>query len=191
MAKVFDEITDHIRAWIGKQPLFFVATAPLDSDGLVNLSPKGPIGSFAVLAPDRVAYLDVNGSGSETIAHLRENGRICVMFCAFRGPPRIVRLHGRGESVPYDDPRFEELLASAPFEDASIPEARRSIVVVEVERISDSCGYGVPLMSFEGLREHHALSSAKRVRTMGVDGYRDHQRTRGARSLDGLPAQAD
>jgi hypothetical protein len=191
MAKVFDEITDHIRAWIGKQPLFFVATAPLDSDGLVNLSPKGPIGSFAVLAPDRVAYLDVNGSGSETIAHLRENGRICVMFCAFQGPPRIVRLHGRGESVPYDDPRFEELLASAPFEDASIPEARRSIIVVEVERISDSCGYGVPLMSFEGLREHHALSSAKRVRTMGVDGYHDHQRTRGARSLDGLPAQAD
>ena len=191
MAKVFDEITDHIRAWIGKQPLFFVATAPLDSDGLVNLSPKGPIGSFAVLAPDRVAYLDVNGSGSETIAHLRENGRICVMFCAFQGPPRIVRLHGRGKSVPYDDPRFEEQLASAPFEDASIPEARRSIVVVEVERISDSCGYGVPLMSFEGLREHHALSSAKRVRTMGVDGYRDHQRTRGARSLDGLPAQAD
>ena len=191
MAKVFDEITDHIRAWIGKQPLFFVATAPLDSDGLVNLSPKAPIGSFAVLAPDRVAYLDVNGSGSEPIAHLRENGRICVMFCAFQGPPRIVRLHGRGESVPYDDPRFEELLASAPFEDASIPEARRSIVVVEVERISDSCGYGVPLMSFDGLREHHALSSAKKVRTMGVDGYRDHQRTRGARSLDGLPAQAD
>ena len=191
MAKVFDEITDHIRAWIGKQQLFFVATAPLDSDGLVNLSPKGPIGSFAVLAPDRVAYLDVNGSGSETIAHLRENGRICVMFCAFQGPPRIVRLHGRGESVPYDDPRFEELLASAPFEDASIPEARRSIIVVEVERISDSCGYGVPLMCFEGLREHHALSTAKKVRTMGIDAYRDHQRTRGARSLDGLPAQAD
>ena len=191
MAKVFDEITDHIRGWIGEQALFFVATAPLDSGGLVNLSPKGPIGSFAVLGPDRVAYLDVNGSGSETIAHLRENGRICVMFCAFQGPPRIVRLHGRGESVPYDDPRFEELLVSARFEDASIPEARRSIIVVEVERISDSCGYGVPLMSFEGLREHHALSTAKKVRTMGVDGYRDHQRTRGARSLDGLPAQAD
>jgi hypothetical protein len=113
------------------------------------------------------------------------------MFCAFQGPPRIVRLHGRGESIPYDDPRFGELRAAAPFEDASIPEARRSIIVVEVERISDSCGYGVPLMNFEGLREHHALSSAKKVRTMGVDGYRDYQRTRGARSLDGLPAQAD
>jgi len=191
VAKVFDEITDHIRGWIGKQPLFFVATAPLDPGGLVNLSPKGPIGSFAVLGPDRVAYLDVNGSGSETIAHLRENGRICVMFCAFQGPPRIVRLHGRGEPVAYDDPRFEDLLGSARFEDASIPEARRSIIVVEVERISDSCGYGVPLMSFEGLREHHALSSAKKVRTMWADGYREFQRTRGARSLDGLPAQAD
>jgi len=189
MAKVFDEISDHMRDWIGRQPLFFVATAPLAADGHVNVSPKGPIGSLAILGPRRVAYLDVNGSGSETIAHLRENGRICLMFCAFEGPPRVVRLHGRGEAIPLDDPRFRALHASADFEDPSIPEARRSIIDVEVLRISDSCGYGVPLMSFEGLREHHPLLSAKRIRTMGIDDYRAHQRRRGARSLDGLPAQ--
>lgn len=191
MAKVFDEIDEHMRGWIARQPLFFVATAPLAGDGYVNVSPKGPLGSFAILGPRSVAYLDVNGSGVETIAHLRENGRVCVMFCAFEGPPRIVRLHGAGEPILNDDPRYPDLLAEADFADASIPEARRSIVLIEVERISDSCGYGVPLMSFEGLRPHHALSSAKRVRTMGLDGYEDFQRNRGARSLDGLPALSE
>jgi hypothetical protein len=189
MAKVFDEIDDHLREWIGRQALFFVATAPAGPDGHVNVAPKGPIGTFAVLGPRRVAYLDAHGSGTETIAHLRENGRICVMFCSFEGPPRILRLHGRGEAIIAGDPRFDELLEAGRFEDPSIPEARRSIVHVDVERVGDSCGYGVPLMSFEGLRDHHALSSAKRVRTMGPDGYLRHQRERGARSLDGLPAQ--
>jgi hypothetical protein len=188
MAKVFDEIDDHLRRWIFRQPLFFVATAPLEGEGHVNVSPKGPIGSLAVLGPRRVAYLDAHGSGTETIAHLRENGRICVMLCAFEGPPRIVRLHGRGESVLNDDPRYPALYESADFADPSIPEARRSIVDVEVTRISDSCGYGVPLMSLEGHRDHHALSSAKRIRTMGADGYESFQRERGARSLDDLPA---
>ena len=191
MAKVFDEIGEHMREWIAKQPLFFVATAPLDGAGHVNVSPKGPIGALAGLGPRSVAYLDAYGSGTETIAHLRENGRICVMFCAFEGPPRIVRLHGTGEAVLNDDARYGELYASAEFDDVSIPEARRSIVLMEVERISDSCGYGVPLMSFEGNRDHHALSSAKRIRTMGLDGYEDFQRTRGARSLDDLPALSD
>ncbi len=180
-----------MRGWIARQPLFYVATAPLAADGLVNVSPKGPIGSLAVLGPRRVAYLDAHGSGSETIAHLRENGRICVMFCAFDGPPRIVRLHGTGEVVFKGDPRYDDLYDSATFADISIPEARRSIILVDVERISDSCGYGVPLMSYEGDRNHHALSSAKKVKTMGVNGYEEFQRTRGASSLDGLPAQAD
>ncbi len=188
MATVFDEITDHHREWIARQALFFVATAPLDGDGRVNVSPKGPIGSLAVLGPHRVAYLDAHGSGAETIAHLRENGRICVMFCAFDGPPRILRFHGRGEAVLNDDPRYAELYESADFADVSIPEARRSIVVVDVERVADSCGYGVPLMTMEGHRDHHALSSAKRIRTMGPDGYEEFQRERGAESLDGLPA---
>jgi hypothetical protein len=144
-----------------------------------------------VLGPHSVAYLDVHGSGSETIAHLRENGRICVMFCAFEGPPRILRLHGRGEAVLRGDPRYEELLAAADFADASIPEARRSVIHVDVERIADSCGYGVPLMTFEGQRDHHALSTAKKLRTMGFEDYEESQRKRGARSLDGLPAQMD
>jgi Pyridoxamine 5'-phosphate oxidase len=188
MAKVFPEITEHLREWIPKQSMFFVATAPLGADGHVNVSPKGPIGSLAVLDPHTVAYLDVNGSGIETVAHLRENGRICVMLCAFDGPPRIVRLHGHGEAITREDPRFADLLERAAFTDPSIPEARRSIVRVDVTRVGDSCGYGVPLMSFEGLREHHALSTAKKVRTMGVDGYDAFQRERGAASLDDLPA---
>jgi hypothetical protein len=190
MAKVFPEITDHLRGWIAARELFFVATAPLAADGLVNVSPKGPIGSFAVLDPHTVCYLDVSGSGTETIAHLRENGRVCVMFCAFDGPPRIVRLHGTGRVLRPGDGEFEDLRTTAGLEDPSIPEARRAIVVVDVARISDSCGYGVPLMSFEGLRDHHALSSAKKVRRLGAEGYRELVEERSARSLDGLPALA-
>jgi hypothetical protein len=189
VGKVFEEIDEHLRRWIERQSMFFVATAPLDPKGHVNVSPKGPIGSLAVLGPCRVAYLDIHGSGAETIAHLRENGRICVMLCAFEGPPRILRLHGRGEAVLNDDPRFEELNAAADFANVSLPEARRSIIDVEVTRISDSCGYGVPLMSFEDHREHHALSTAKRLRTLGgPEEYEEFQRRRGARSLDDLPA---
>src|SRR4051794_9561554 len=155
MAKLFDRIDDHHRAWIARQALFFVATAPLSGDGHVNVSPKGPIGSFAVLDDHTVAYLDVNGSGIETIGHLRENGRIVVMFCAFEGPPRILRLHGRGEVALAGDERFAEHEARARFQNVSIEEAKRAIVVVHVTRIADSCGYGVPLMSFEGMRPHH------------------------------------
>lgn len=190
MAKTFDEITDHLRDWVGQQAMFFVSTAPLAADGHVNTSPKGPIGSLRVLDPHRVAYLDVTGSGTETIAHLRENGRICIMLCAFEGPPRIVRFHGAGTVVPHGTAAFDALLVEGGFEDASLPEARRSIIVVDVQRVSDSCGYGVPLMHPDGLREHHALSTAKKLRTLGEDGYAEHRaaRTRDAVSLDGLPA---
>jgi hypothetical protein len=187
MARVYDEITDHLREWVGRQSMFFVATAPLAGDGHVNVSPKGPIGSLRVLGPHHVAYLDIGGSGAETIAHLRENGRIVVMLCAFDGPPRIVRFHGSGEALMPDDPRFAELLDEAGFEDPSLPEARRSIVDVDVTRVSDSCGYGVPLMSFEGLREHHQLSTAKKLRTLGPEGYAEYRREANASSLDGLP----
>lgn len=188
MAKLYDEITDHLRDWIERQSMYFVATAPLSAEGHVNVSPKGPMGSLRVLGPNRVAYLDVSGSGAETIAHLRENGRIVVMFCAFEGPPRIVRLHGRGTVTTFDDPGFADLVAEGGFEDASVPEARRAVITVDVDRVGDSCGYGVPLMSFEGLREHHALSSAKKVRTLGEDGYAEHLRTKNPESIDGLPA---
>src|SRR5215204_2839871 len=107
MARVYDRIDDHLRGWIARQPLFFVGTAPLDGGGHVNLSPKGPIGTLRVLDDHTVAYLDVIGSGAETIAHLRENGRIVVMLCSFEGPPRILRLHGRGEVVAAGEPRFD------------------------------------------------------------------------------------
>jgi hypothetical protein len=186
MATIFDAITDHHREWIARQPMFFVGTAPLAADGHVNVSPKGPIGSFRVLDDHTVAYLDVNGSGIETIGHLRENGRIVVMFCAFEGPPRILRLHGRGEVVLADDPRFDELAEG--FENLSIDKARRALIRVEVSRVADSCGYGVPLMTFDGMRPHHARASAKQVRVMGADGYEAYQHERGARTIDGLAA---
>jgi hypothetical protein len=188
VGKTFTEIDEHLRGWISRQPLFFVATAPLDGDGHVNLSPKGPIGTLRVLGPTTIAYLDLVGSGAETIAHLRENGRIVVMFCAFEGPPRIVRVHGRGEAVHADDERFPELLARGDFEEPEIGERKRAIVVVEATRVSDSCGYGVPLMSYEGEREHGNMWAAKRLRTKGEAALRDYQREKNAASLDGLPA---
>lgn len=192
MAKTFDEIGDHLREWVGRQSMYFVATAPLSGNGHINVSPKGPIGSLRVLGPRRVAYLDVGGSGNETIAHVRENGRIVIMLCAFEGPPRIVRFHGRGNVHLKGSGRYHELFAEGGFDDPSLPEARRSIVEIEVTRVSDSCGYGVPLMSFEGLREHHSLATAKRLRVVGdEEGYDEHRREVNARSLDGLPALAD
>src|SRR5215210_6268825 len=167
MARTHERIDEPLREWIERQPMFFVATAPLAEDGHVNASPKGPGGTFRVLGPDRVAYLDLVGSGAETIAHLRENGRVVVMFCAFEGPPRIVRLHGRGEVVLPGDPRYERLVAEAAFEETTVPEERRAIVLVEVSRIGTSCGYGVPLMDFAGERPHMDASKRKRLRTGG------------------------
>jgi hypothetical protein len=188
MANLYDGIDERLRGWIQRQALFFVGTAPLDEDGHVNVSPKGPIGSLRVLDEHTVAYLDVIGSGAETIAHLRENGRIVVMFCAFDGPPRILRLHGRGEALVPGDPRFAELLERCGFEEPAIPESRRSIVLVDVTRVADSCGYGVPLMRFEGLRPHAPKSAAKRLRTGGEESLAAYQREKNAHSLDGLPA---
>ncbi len=165
-----------------------MGTAPLAGDGRINVSPKGPIGSLRVLDDHTVAYLDLVGSGAETIAHLRENGRIVVMLCAFDGPPRIVRLHGRGEFVQADDARFEALLDQADFEQPEVPQSRRAIVLVHVDRIADSCGYGVPLMTYVGEREHQKLSSRKRVRVQGDDAYAHYQREHNRESIDGLPA---
>jgi hypothetical protein len=188
MGKVFEEIDEKMRDWIARQPLFFTGSAPLSGEGHVNVSPKGPIGSLRVIGPRTLAYLDVVGSGSETIAHLRENGRIVIMLCAFSGPPRIVRIHGHGEAVFPGEARFEELLDRCDFEQPGVAEARRAIVVVEATRISDSCGYGVPLMSHEGDREHADLWAAKQLRAKGPEALRDYQRKKNAKSLDGLPA---
>ena len=188
MAKVYERIEEHQRDWIARQAMFFVGSAPLAADGHVNVSPKGPISSLAVLDDHTVAYLDIVGSGAETIAHIRENGRVVVMLCAFQGPPRILRLHGTGEIVPADDGRFAELFERAGFVPFEVPESHRSIVVVDVNRVADSCGYGVPLMDYVGERPHQAASSAKRVRVHGPDAYVDYQREHNAASIDGLPA---
>src|SRR3954466_6409466 len=142
MGKVFDAIDDKLAAWIARQRMFFVGTAPSGADGHVNVSPKGPIESLRILDPHTIAYLDVIGSGAETIAHLRDNGRIVVMLCSFEGSPRIVRLHGRGEVLYPADPRFAELLGG--FQRPGVTESERAIVRVDVTRVADSCGYGVP-----------------------------------------------
>jgi len=188
MGKEYERIEPRLWEFIENQKVFFVASAPLAADGRVNVSPKGPIGTFAVLGPNQVAYLDFYGSGAETVAHLRENGRITVMFCAFEGPPRILRLQGTGEAVFTDDPRFDELLERAGFDPYTIPEARRAIVLVDVDRIATSCGYTVPPMEVSGERPHFDLSKRKRLRTMGSEGIVAFQSERNAASLDGLPA---
>jgi predicted pyridoxine 5'-phosphate oxidase superfamily flavin-nucleotide-binding protein len=189
VGKVYDDgIDERLERWIAAQTLFFVGTAPLDEDGRVNVSPKGPIDTLRVLDPHTVAYLDFIGSGAETVAHLRENGRIVVMLCAFRGPPRILRLHGRGSVVAASDPEFEGLMDRCRFEAPDVPEARRAIVLVEVERVADACGYGVPLMSYEGRRPHMDAWAAKKLRVGGPEALLDYQREKNAESIDGLPA---
>jgi len=189
MGKVFERLDEHQREWIARREMFFVGTAPLAADGRVNCSPKGPMGTFRVLDDHTVAYLDMVGSGAETVAHLRENGRIVVMFCAFEGPPRILRLHGRGEVVAAGDPRFEELFARADFEAPhEIEAARRAVIVVEVERIADACGYGVPLMSYEGERVHAEKWAEKKLRTGGESAIDDYMAAKNSESIDGLPA---
>ena len=167
MGKVHEHIDAKLADWIGRQSLFFVATAPVEG-GHVNVSPKGPIGTFRILDEQTVEYEDHVGSGAETTAHLRDNGRICVMFCAFDGPPRIVRLHGRGEVLPADDPG----------------DGVRGTIRVHVDRVSDSCGYGVPLMEYVGERPQRDAWIAKK----GAEGLREYVAEKNATSIDGLPA---
>src|SRR3954451_18961569 len=144
MGKVFDGIDDALATWIAAQPLWFVATAPLAADGHVNLSPRGH-NSLSILSPHQVAWVDYTGSGVETIAHLRENGRICLMFCSFTSRPRIVRLHGQGRVALSGDVDYEDLVARHPEHPGT-----RAAVIVDVMRVSDSCGFGVPVMEMVG-----------------------------------------
>jgi hypothetical protein len=172
-------IDDVTRRFIDAQKIFFVASAPLDAAGHVNLSPKG-LDTFRILDPATVAYLDFNVSGVETIAHLREkeNGRIVLMFCAFQGPPNIFRLYGRGHVVEPHDPEFPALATNFPPNDSV-----RSIIVVKVNRVTDSCGYGVPLFKYEGERPQlHAWA-----RKQGPEGLQDYRQRKNKYSIDGLP----
>ncbi len=176
MADVLERIDANLQAWIARQHVYFIATAPLAGDGFVNCSPKG-LDSLRVLDERTVAYLDLTGSGVETISHLKENGRIVVMFCAFEGPPRIVRLHGRGRVVNPGDGAFAALAARFPQRDGV-----RCVITIALERISDSCGYAVPLMNFVAEREALTKWTLKK----GADGIIEYQRKMNAKSLDGL-----
>jgi pyridoxamine 5'-phosphate oxidase-like protein len=189
VGKIYDGIDQHQREWIAEQALFFVGSAPLDGEGHVNVSPKGPIGTLRVLGDRTVAYLDMVGSGAETVAHIRENGRIVVMLCAFDGPPRILRLHGRGEVIPADDDRFGDLYERAGFDAPhDVEAARRAIILVDVTRVADSCGYGVPLMGFEGERPHMEAWAEKKIRVGGEAEIEAYVAKKNAESIDGLPA---
>ncbi len=179
MAKTYQGIDESLSDWLVAQPVFFVSTAPLDADGSVNCSPKGNRDEFAVLGPRRVAYLDQTGSGVETIAHVQENGRIVIMFCAFAGPPRIVRLHGRGRVVFTAAPDFADLAVRFP---GGAGVGVRSIIEVDVHRIADSCGYGVPVMSFEGHRPTMDQWSTRK----GPEGIRTYWSEKNAASIDGI-----
>lgn len=178
MGREYERIDDRLRAFLHAQPVFFVGTAPLASDGHVNVSPKGLRGTFAVLDERRVAYLDLTGSGVETIAHVRENGRITLMFCAFTGPPRIVRVSGTGEVVLPGDDRFAALAARFPPLDGI-----RSVIVVAVTRVADSCGYGVPRLELVGERDQLGTWA----RGKGDEGLAAYRREHNRTSIDGLP----
>jgi hypothetical protein len=189
VGKIYESIEDKLADWILAQRLFFVATAPSGSDGHVNCSPKGGIETFRIAGPHEVAYLDFVGSGAETIAHLRDNGRIVVMFCAFEGPPRIVRLHGRGTVAQLGDPAFNELSDRLDFSGIEAAQTgARSIVSVTVERIADSCGYGLPLMGYEGARTQQLAWIQARLSKNGPNAIVDYSREKNAASIDGLQA---
>lgn len=176
MGKVFDSIGPALEAWILAQPMFFVATAP--PTGHVNCSPKGLPGTLAILGPERVAYLDLTGSGIETIAHLQADSRIVLMLCSFDARPRIVRLHGSGRVHRLGEPEFAALESHfAAYAGA------RAIIDVDVDRVSDSCGFGVPVMSFAG--ERRLLTDDHERR--GSDGLQEYRSVTNRRSLDGLP----
>lgn len=178
MGKLFSALDDTLIEFIRAQRMFFVATAPSGAEGHVNLSPKG-LDSFRVLSATTVGYVDFVGSGAETIAHLRDNGRIVIMFCAFDGPPKILRLYGKGRAVEKTDPDFAEM--AAPFPHFPMT---RAIIRVDVTRIADSCGYAVPLYDFKNDRAQ-LVDWADRK---GAEGLDEYQRAKNAQSIDGLPA---
>ncbi len=184
MGQTYERIEGRVRGFIEEQPVFFTATAPLAGDGHVNVSPKGLRGSFAVVDPHTLAYLDLGGSGAETIAHLRENGRITLMWCAFTGPPKVLRVHGRGEAVLRDDPRWDTLLPMFGADYRSRTDLR-AIVLVTAQRIADTCGYAVPFLDFREERPLHT-QRFERETEESFAAYCEKKEHVGS-SLDGLP----
>ena len=178
MGKDYPEIDSKIAEWVGRQKMFFVSTAPLSPTGMVNCSPKG-MDTFRILGPRTVAYLDLTGSGVETISHLKENGRIVIMMCAYEGPPDIYRFHGRGEALLKGTPEYDALIEH--FDE--LPGAR-SIIRISVDRISDSCGYSVPFYTYKGDRD----ALVKWAQAKGEEGIVDYQKQKNKTSVDGLPS---
>jgi hypothetical protein len=181
MGRIASTLDDAATEFIQAQSIFFVASAPLAADGHINVSPKG-LDTLRILSPNTVAYLDLTGSGVETIAHLKENGRIILMFCAFQGPPKILRLHGRGRVLEPFDPEYGNVAALFPAY-----ESARSVIVVELERVSTSCGYAVPLMKYEADRQQ----SFKWASHKGPAGLKAYRQEKNRRSLDGLPGLSE
>ena len=177
MGKEYKEIDDRIQRWVDHQRMFFVSTAPLAGDGMVNCSPKG-MDALRVLGPKQIAYADIGGSGIETVAHLKENGRIVIMLCAFDGPPKIFRFYGSGRSVEPGEAEFDDLVPKFP----DMPTIR-NFIVVDVDCIRDSCGYGVPVYEFK--RERDSLKNWCDKKT--EEELLEYRRERNAQSLDGLP----
>jgi len=178
MSKTHEIIDSELASWVGKQSMFLVATAPLSPSGHINTSPKGG-DSFRILGPREVAYQDYTGSGAETAAHLQENGRIVIMFCAFNGLPRILRLHGRGTVIKPGDGRFSEIAEHFPPHPGT-----RAFIHVVVTRISTSCGHGIPLRDFRGPRDLLDNWST----TKGPEGLEQYRAAKNRNSIDGLSA---
>ena len=181
MGKVYPEIDKRLTAFIERQQMFFVATAPLGSEGYINVSPKG-LESFRILGPRSVGYVDLVGSGAETIAHLRQNGRITIMFCAFDGPPKILRLYGQGTVLERGSEGFDEIAGEFPDHASA-----RSIITVDVTRVADACGYGVPVMDFKSHRDSHF----RWAEHQGPDGLEAYKKENNLTSIDGLPALSE
>ena len=177
MGKIYSTIDDAVRKFIEAQPLFFVGSAPLDPGGHVNVSPKG-LDTLRVLGPLSIAYLDLTGSGIETVSHIKENGRIVLMFCAFQGAPKIFRLYGRGRVIEPEQTEFSDLAPHFPKY-----EGRRAIILVEVSRISDSCGYGVPLLHYESDRSQLSGWAHK----LGPEGLKTYRQEKNRQSIDHIP----
>lgn len=177
MGKLFNSIETQHKAFIEKQKMFFTATAPLSADGHVNLSPKG-LDSFRVLSDTRVMYLDINGSGNETSAHMLENGRLTFMFCAFDGPPLILRLYGKGYTILPGDAAWADLIGAFDLQIAA-----RQIIVADIDLVQTSCGFSVPLYDYTGERDHAFKWAEKK----GTEGLEKYQEEKNRISLDGLP----
>lgn len=181
MGKLLDAITPELEQFITAQKLFFVATAPLDPNGHVNCSPKG-LDSFRILDPVTIVYQDLTGSGVETIAHVNENKRITILFCAFNGPPFILRLYGNGEVVTSSHSDFESFQNLFPSRIGV-----RSYIRVHLSRVTTSCGYGVPLFDFKNDRD----TMLKWAEHKGEEGVIAYRREKNQNSIDGLPGITD